>query len=134
VVIVIDSNVWISALVFGGNPRKVFERAVSDGWTIVTSEEIFTEVRRIVQQKFPDFIQDFEYLVIALQHNIFVVKLGSLPVSVSRDHNDDMVIETALIGGASHIITGDKDLLVVANFKSVIILSPQLFLQGQTLQ
>ena len=57
--IVIDSHIWISALVFGGKPRCIFERAVVDGWTIITSEEIFTEVRRILTAKFVDFVDDF---------------------------------------------------------------------------
>ena len=126
--IVIDSNVWISALVFGGKPRHIFERAVADGWTIVVSEEIFTEVRRILSSKFIDFIDDFESFQTVLQPYIVNVKLGSIRLSVSRDEDDNRVIETALIGDASHIITGDKDLLVLSKYNNIAILMPADFL------
>ena len=128
--IVIDSNVWISALVFGGKPRHIFERAVADGWTIVASEEIFTEVRRILSSKFIDFIDDFESFQTVLQSHIVNVKLGSIRLSVSRDEDDNRVIETALIGGATHIITGDKDLLDLLKYKKIAIVKPSHFLEN----
>jgi len=128
--IVIDSNVWISALVFGGKPRHIFERAVANGWTIVVSEEIFTEVRRILSSKFIDFIDDFESFQTVLQSHIVNVKLGSIRLSVSRDEDDNRVIETALIGGATHIITGDKDLLDLLKYKKIAIVKPSHFLEN----
>ncbi len=126
--VVIDSNVWISALVFGGKPRFIFEQAVSEGWTIVASEEIFTEVRRILIVKFPDFVEDFESFQIVLQPYINKVRLGHIKVVVSRDEDDNRVIETALTGDASHIITGDKDLLVLSQYKKIVIVNPTCFL------
>ena len=61
--LVVDSNVWISALVFGGNPRKLLELVAQEGHFIVTCEELFTETRRILHTKFPDFINDFDNLL-----------------------------------------------------------------------
>lgn len=127
--IVIDSNVWISALVFGGNPRLIFKKVVTDGLTIVIPEEILTEVRRTLYQKFSDFIQDFEDLLGVLEPNINRIKLGSINISVSRDKDDDMLLETAIIGESSYIITGDNDLLVLVSYKNVSIVSPQQFLK-----
>ena len=51
--IVIDSTVWVSALVFGGNPRKVFERVVGEGHTLVISQEILSETRIVTGKQFP---------------------------------------------------------------------------------
>ncbi len=126
--IVIDSNVWVSALVFGGKPRHIFERVVSDGWTIVASEEIFTEVRRVLTVKFNDFLDDFESFQAILQPYITKIKLGHIKVTVSRDEDDNRVIETALVGEASHIITGDKDLLVLIKYNDIDIMNPSDFL------
>lgn len=125
--IVIDSNVWISALVFGGKPRCIFERAVYEGWTIVTSEEIFTEVRRILVNKFADFVDDFESFQKIIQARTDKVELGSIRVKVCRDEDDNRVIETALIGDAAYIITGDKDLLVLKKYEGIDILTPSDF-------
>lgn len=131
-IIVVDSNIWISALVFGGNPRHIFEQTVSRGWRIVTCEEIYTEVRRTLHQKFPEFLPDFHNLVTVLQPYLTTVRLGSQPVAASRDENDDMIIESALIGKARYIITGDKDLLILEKYKTVAILTPQEFLNAHT--
>lgn len=128
--IVIDSNVWISALVFGGNPRRIFERAIIEGWTIVVSEEIFTEVRRVLTDKFSDFVDDFESFQAVLQPHTTIVQLGRIRVAISRDEDDNRVIETAIIGDVSHIITGDKDLLVLLKYKKISILTPSDFLEN----
>jgi predicted nucleic acid-binding protein len=54
--VVVDSDVWISALVFGGALRHVFEMVVRDALRLVVSAEILTEIRRAVVGKFPDFV------------------------------------------------------------------------------
>ena len=127
--VVIDSNVWISALVFGGNPRQIFDKAVRDGWTIVVSEEIFTEVRRTLAKKFTAYVSELDNLRLILGARIFTASLGSIHVRVSRDEDDNRVIETAVIGGASCIISGDKDLLILENYRGIEILSPGAFLE-----
>lgn len=123
--IVIDSTVWVSALVFGGNPRKVFERVVGEGHTLVISQEILSETRRIFFSKFPDFVDDFEALIIALAGRSKYVELGACRVDVSRDPDDNKVIETALGGAVRCIISGDKDLLVLKKYQDIRIITPK---------
>lgn len=127
--IVIDSNVWISALVFGGRPSAILKKTVHEGWTIVISEEILTEVRRTLHKKFTNFIDDFEDLYAAMQPRVVIVKLGGLKVSICRDDDDNRVIETALIGDVSHIISGDKDLLAIGIHQDITMISPADFMQ-----
>ena len=119
--LVIDSNIWISALVFGGNPRKLFEKVVTEGHRIVVCEELFTETRRILHKKFPRFIQDFEELILALEPLTEKVKLGSISIKMSRDSGDDFLIETAVIGDTDYVISGDRDLLVLGKYENIII-------------
>ncbi len=128
--IVIDSNVWISAIVFGGTPRRLIEKIVRDGDSIVVSEEIFTEVRRVLSVKFNDFTADFENLKAILQLYIIKVDLGQIRISVCRDEDDNRVIETAIIGQAEVIVTGDKDLLVLLKYDEITIQKPTDFLNG----
>ncbi len=119
--LVIDSNVWISALVFGGNPRKLFETIVKNGHAIIISEELFTEIRRVLHQKFPDFVVDFEELILVLKPLSTGVRLGSLNIKICRDPADDYIIETAVIGGAEYIVSGDNDLLVIGHYENINI-------------
>ncbi len=128
--IVVDSNLWISALVFGGNPRKVFERIVHEGHSLVVSEAILTEIRRILHKKFKSFITDFEDLLVVLQPRLKAVQLGGITVDICRDVNDNMVIETAVIGKASLIVSGDKDLLDLKKYHRVAFVTAIEFLKS----
>lgn len=125
--LVIDSNVWISALVFGGKPRAIFEWCVQNGTTVISSQELITETRRILHAKFPDLIEDYDDVLLVLERNIQVVSLGKITISASRDEDDNRVLETAVLGQASHIISGDKDLLALKAHREATILSPADF-------
>jgi putative PIN family toxin of toxin-antitoxin system len=122
--LVIDSNVWISALVFGGEPRKIFESIVERGDYLVVSAELISEIKRTLSRKFPDTIADFELLLIELRQFIVTVPLGSITIKVCRDPDDDKILETALLGSASSIITGDKDLLALNEYGAIKMYRP----------
>lgn len=126
--VVIDTNVWVSALVFGGNPRKVFEKIISQGYTIVYSEELLTEIRRTVRTKFPDFTGDLESLVVAFNPRLQKAELGTVNVNGSRDPKDDMVLETAVTENVDYIVSGDDDLLSLKSYRKMKIVNPAEFL------
>lgn len=129
--VVVDSNVWISALVFGGAPRRIFEQIVRDGLRLVTSPHIESEIRRILATKFPVFADDFEAMRVALASFTSVVALGGITIDVCRDPDDNRVLETAVLGNAAVVVSGDRDLLVLARHDSVSIVTPSAWLQGQ---
>lgn len=122
--IVIDTNVLISALVFGGRPRLVTDLVGEALVVAVTSEEIMTEFRRIIVARFPEFSQNGAQLEQLLRKYARWVKLGSVNVTVCRDPDDNKVIETALIGMADYIVSGDNDLLVLKEHGGVKIVKP----------
>jgi len=127
--IVIDSNVWISALVFGGNARSIFEYSIRNGVTISVSLEILNEVRRITIKKFKPFKSDLEDFIHALNSRLNYVTLGSVIVEVCRDPNDNFIIETAVISKSRYIISGDKDLLSLKSYKGIKFLSPAEYVE-----
>jgi uncharacterized protein len=118
----------ISALVFGGKPRAVTDWLIENGTTIL-SQEILTEVRRIIDAKFPYSLGDLARLEKLLERDAIIVKLGSVQVTICRDPDDNKVIETALAGKCQYIVTGDKDLLVLQAYEGVKILKPTELLQ-----
>ena len=128
-VIVIDSNVWISALIFGGNPGKILKLFVDNKVEVVMSEEIITELRRIIINKFPLFVNSLNLLEASLRKDTVFVQLGSMTIDASRDVDDNRIIETAYIGKAQYIISGDKDLLVLKKYEDIKILNPGDFLK-----
>lgn len=126
--IVLDSNVLVSALVFGGKPRQVVEYVFEDA-NLIMSAEILSEVRRIIYSKFPSFIDDVERLDLLLKRDALFVELGSIVVTESRDPDDNMIIETAMIGNCSYLVNGDQDLLTLKSYEGITFFSPADFLQ-----
>lgn len=122
--VVIDSNVYISALVFGGTPRQILTMVSLKQIQPVMSEHIMGEVRRILAAKFPDFVVSGAMLEQLLKDQATWVPLSAAFIDVCRDDDDNRVLETAVIGKASALITGDKDLLVLKCYKQITIATP----------
>jgi putative PIN family toxin of toxin-antitoxin system len=127
--VVIDSNVWLSGLVFGGKPGKIIELFIDEAILVIVSEELISELRRKITQRFPLFIPHLDLLEASLRKDTVMVKLGSQTVTVSRDPDDDKFIETALLGECQYIISGDKDLLAIRSYKNIRIIKPAEFLE-----
>ena len=127
--IVLDTNVIVSALVFGGVPRAVLEIAEAGQCELFYSEPIQNEVRRILAEK-------FAWLPVRLQEVLPVVwTMGELVVpripvqAVADDPDDDRILECAVAAGASFIVSGDRHLLALRNYQSISIVTPRQFLE-----
>ncbi len=131
--IVLDVNVWISALLWGGIPGKILRLARSQQVKIFTSEALFLELETTLRRvKFESRLQQRGYTV---EYLMSVAKAFSescpteaLDIPELRDPKDIKIIETALAGDVEAIITGDLDLLVLTEFNAIPILTPQEFL------
>ena len=125
--IVVDTNVIVSALVFGGVPRQVLDLALMGVCSLYFSKPIQAEVERILEEKFgwsPGEIHARARTVWSL--GTLVNPEVSLAV-VADDPDDDRVLECAVAAGANAIISGDRHLLRLASFQSIPILSPRQF-------
>lgn len=124
---VLDTNVLISGVVFGGVPGKLLDHFAADEYSVVYCAEILTELRRIIRSKFPSFEPELALLQANLAADAEKVLLGDYQVDICRDPNDNAVIEAALAGRCNYIVSGDKDLLVLKKFRDVRIVSPKAF-------
>jgi putative PIN family toxin of toxin-antitoxin system len=127
--IVLDTNVIVSALVFGGVPRAVLQFAEAGHCELFYSQAIQNEVRRILVEKFgwpPDRL--LEVLPVVWTMGELVVP--RIPVcAVADDPDDDRVLECALAADASLVVSGDRHLLVLRSYKSISIVTPRQFLE-----
>ncbi len=130
--VVIDTNVWISGLLSaGGAPAQLTRQAVRNGRPVF-SAETFAELReRLWRPKFDRYIT-------LEQRKRFLLDLESIacwvdvPPTIAaqplcRDAADDKFLHLALAAGANWLISGDQDLLVLADSAAaqrVGILSP----------
>ncbi len=122
--VVFDTNVLVSALVFGGIPRKATDLIASKSVRPVMSEAILTELRRIISVKFPDFFPALIRYEKLLRHYAFWVALGGQVVSAVRDPDDNAMLETAMVGKCQLIVSGDKDLLSLRAYDGIRIITP----------
>lgn len=68
-----------------------------------------------------------EFLRALIQESVFVDITEK--IQVCRDPKDNKFLELAVSGGASYLITGDDDLLILHPFRKISILSPRQFLE-----
>jgi len=127
--VVIDTNIWISGLIFGGVPEKVIRQFIEGRIVLVTAEELLSELRRKITRKFPLFAPQLALLEASIREDALLVKLGTISITVSRDVDDNKFIEAAMVGGAQYIISGDKDLLTLGAYGEIKILKPADFLK-----
>jgi len=124
--IVLDTNVLIAALIARGVCHQLLEHCISHH-ELVTSEFILNEVRDKLVEKFKHTSETADEVVRLLRSQLEVVLPVALDAPVCRDADDDNILATAVAGNCECIVTGDKDLLILKQFKGISILSPSEF-------
>jgi len=128
--IIFDTNVLISAALLRRSvSRQAFDRALYDG-QILTSIPTLTELRDVLfRSRFDAYLTDAdrqEFLAAFVRDAILTVVAEK--VTECRDPKDNKFLELALSGEATHLVSGDKDLLVLHPFRGISILTPRDFL------
>jgi uncharacterized protein len=131
--VVIDTNVWLSALLWGGQPSLIIDLIEQKQIQAISSENILTELTDILQkpklQKRLDLlIMTADEIVIIAKRLMTLVVIEEIVIPELRDPKDQMVLATAIAGDAQVVISGDKDLLVLHPYQNISILLPQEFL------
>jgi uncharacterized protein len=129
--VVFDTNVLVSAIIFGGNPRACLDLARDRKVDMFTSKTLLLELTQKLNKKFQlreDKIENiikgisFFTTIIAPQINITLIK---------QDPSDNAVLEAAIQANADYIISGDKKhLLPLKKFKGISIIAAANFLKS----
>mgnify|MGYP005842370595 CR=1 FL=1 len=124
---VLDTNVVVSALLWGGTPFRLFELASDGQLLLYTSPTLLAELhdvlarahlaRRLASQRrvIAEAVGQYKALSIAITPL-------STPRVVPTDIDDDQVIACALAASAELIVSGDSDLLVLHPWRGIQIL------------
>jgi putative PIN family toxin of toxin-antitoxin system len=127
--VVIDSNVFISAFGWDGKPEAVLHLLEQGRLRNHTTEEMIAELKRVVaypKLKFSPFLQ-VKILEFVFSWSVFVQPV-EIAAIVTDDPDDDKFIACAVAAGASHIISGDPQLLTVGSYKNIQIMTPSQFI------
>lgn len=109
--VILDTNVFISALFWGGKPRKALEISLGKEFQLVVSKDILDEylnVAEILTKKYTPSRDPQELLDYIIRESILIEPVKAGPITA--DPKDDMFFEAALSSGAKLIISGDKHL------------------------
>lgn len=126
---VIDTNILVSAILFGGKPYEVLRLTLQEKIVCVISSSLIAEVREVFSKKFPLKEEDFQLTLQSIEE-IFKIVQPRRTVSASRDEDDNRVLEAAIEGGCGYIVTGDKDLLQLKTYRGVKIVTCEQFLEN----
>ena len=124
--IILDTNVIIAAFATRGLCSAVFELC-HDRFEVVLSEAILKETFTHLNGKIKLSSAQCDEIVSYLRANCSVSAVDDPDASVCRDKNDLHVLGLAQHSSAAYIVTGDKDLLELIQYKSTKIVTPREF-------
>lgn len=124
---VFDTNVFVSGIIFGGNPRASLELARAKEITLFTSKPLLFELSRKLRAKFRWSDGEIKDVIEGILKYVTVVDPKKKVIAIKSDPSDNKVLECAQ--EADFIVSGDKKhVLSLKKFKNVRIVSAKEFL------
>jgi putative PIN family toxin of toxin-antitoxin system len=128
--VTLDSNIYISALVFGGKPKRILEMAIEGHVEIAISDSIVEEVRRHLRAKFGWSEERTTEAVESINEYAVHVTPSEQIDAVPVDPDDNRVLECAVEAASDVILSGDLDLLRIGSYAGIPIQTVSEFLRA----
>lgn len=126
--VVFDTNIFISALNWSGNPWIAYLRWLNDEFILVTSTAILSELCDILRRNF-NRSDDEAYDIYNLIGSLSMVVTPTERIEViERDPDDNRILECAVEGNANYIVSGDRHLLDLERYQGIEIITTSEFL------
>jgi len=128
--VVLDTNIYISAILFGGNCEEIIRLAEQGAFDIVISREIISEIEDVLKDKFKWSRQQITETISFIKAIAKIIKPQMTIDAVKNDPSDNKVIECAVASHAAYIVTGDKKhLLSIRKYRGIRIIDAAEFLR-----
>ena len=132
--LVLDTNIVVSGLLWGGIPRQLLELGSDGQITLFTSSVLLDEMVNVLERKkFASILtaQSITPTFLMQRYGMLAKLVKPQPIERTvRDIDDDVVLATALAAKADIIATGDNDLLVLHPWQEMQILNANNALQN----
>ena len=131
--VVIDTNIWISGLLWRGPPWRLLRLAEQGEIELCVSPSMLSELAMVLsyarlQPRITQLGLTSEELVsYALNLSTVFEEPQGEPV-VAADPDDDVFLHCAAIAGASCVVSGDRHLLDLGQYQEIPIISVDEFL------
>jgi uncharacterized protein len=124
--VILDANVVIAAFAARGLCESVLELCLH-GHEIVLSEGVLDEILLNLRQKIRLPASVVSEIGEFLREHSSMFEPASFPLDLCRDPDDVKILGLAVSANADFIVTGDKDLLVLNEFRGIPIITPRAF-------
>ena len=126
--VVIDTNIVISALNFGGNPKAVLELARRNRIRNTTSPFIINEIEKVLIQKFGWQIEMIREVLNDFRGCSHVINPPET-IAVISYSPDNRILECAVAGQTDYLISGDHQFTGLKTYNNMGIVTPTEFLR-----
>ena len=126
--VVLDTNIFISSIFWLGPPNKIILKAIEKQVAVFISLDIVREIEKILRVKFAledELIRRNMTLILGYCHLITTTEDID---AIKEDSADNKFLSCALAANAQYIISGDKHLLKLKEFREIKIISAKEFL------
>jgi len=130
VIVVFDSGIWVSAMEFGGTPLEAVIRAIAQD-RFAVCDQIEEEVVRVLTRKFGWEAERVRADLVFYWVDALTVELKGTVTGICRDPKDEPILECAERAQAKGIVTGDNDLLSLASYRGIRIMTPRDYVEGR---
>ena len=128
--VVVDTNVLISAVFFGGKPGQILDAWQKKKIELVISTKILAEYVDVLHRiavKYPKV--DISQIITLITSFGLIIEARNLEEPVCEDPDDDKFIAAALESSSRVIITGDSHLLDVSGYSGIEMIQPAVFIK-----
>ncbi len=126
--VVADTNIYISALMFGGLPGMLLDLGLMQAIRLVISPALLDELQDKLCVKFGVLAQDTAAIRAKLESIGDLIDPAIVLDVVTDDPDDNRVLECAVTGRADYIVSGDRHLLKLKEHAGIPILTAREFL------
>jgi uncharacterized protein len=128
--VTVDTNVIISALNFPGNPARIIEMAENGTILLSVSEDILSEVERVLlRPKFGWTQEQIDTAILDLSGFTEHVRPTQRIDVVKEDPTDNRIVECAATASSEYLVSGDKHLLKLGQYRGIKIVTPADFVE-----
>ena len=128
--VVIDTNIYISAIFWNGKPREVIDLGRDGKIIIFTSLDIENEIAGKLKTKFKLAEEDVNKILLDYSTFTLPSRINKQLIVVQDDPDDNKFIECAVECRANYIISGDRHLLNLKEYGGIKIIKSSEFLKA----
>lgn len=126
--VVFDTNVLLSAIIFGGKPEKAFKLARLNKIQLLISSAILAEFASRLRYKFQWNEADIVNAIKTIAYSLKLIN-PKIRINIIKDDPDNRILECAIDGKADFIVSGDQHLLDLEEYKKIKIINTAKFLE-----